>query len=154
MSDHDDEKSMNPAAFMALLQGDFENAETAMTPGGIPEQERQAQEDMVERSDRIPREMRAPDLERKAAFGGLGKTPEEALLPDWEEAVEFLEDLGFDVGGVADNDLFVDVELPEGWSIEPRGHNMWSDIIDDSNYPRAGLFYKGAFYDEKAHLTF
>lgn len=56
------------------------------------------------------------------------------------------------LGPSKDDDLFVDVELPLGWKIEPTEHNMWSDLMNDSDEVVANIFYKAAFYDRKAKM--
>lgn len=48
--------------------------------------------------------------------------------------------------------LFYDVLLPKGWSIVPTDHSMWSNLVDEKKRPRAGIFYKAAFYDRSAHM--
>jgi len=52
------------------------------------------------------------------------------------------------------NELFMSVKLPEGWSIKPTDHSMWSNLVDDKGRARASIFYKAAFYDRDAHLNF
>jgi hypothetical protein len=48
--------------------------------------------------------------------------------------------------------LFCDATIPEGWSIRPTNHSMWSDLVDDRGRIRASIFYKAAYYDRKAHM--
>lgn len=61
--------------------------------------------------------------------------------------------LGIEVIGPSKGDpLFHDVRLPEGWQIKPTDHSMWSELVDDKGRKRAGIFYKAAFYDRKAHM--
>ncbi len=63
--------------------------------------------------------------------------------------------LGIDVIGPTDGDpLFMDVRLPDGWKITPTDHSMWCDLVDDKGRKRAGIFYKAAFYDRAAHISF
>lgn len=50
-------------------------------------------------------------------------------------------------------DLFFEVELPEGWRIEPTDHSMWTKLVDALGYERAMIFYKAAFYDRSAHMN-
>lgn len=61
-----------------------------------------------------------------------------------------IERLGIEVLGDYD-DLFLNVKLPDGWRIEATDHAMHSDLLDDKGRKRAGIFYKAAFYDRKAH---
>lgn len=60
---------------------------------------------------------------------------------------------GITIMGDSPNDpLFVDVQLPPGWTIKPTDHSMWSDLLDADGKKRAAIFYKAAFYDRKAHM--
>jgi hypothetical protein len=52
------------------------------------------------------------------------------------------------------NELFVRVELPEGWKIVPTEHSMWTRLVDDKGRRRGSIFYKASFYDRRAMLTF
>ena len=60
--------------------------------------------------------------------------------------------LGIKVLGVDDN-LFWNVELPEGWKIVPTEHSMWSKLVDSLGRERLSIFYKGAFYDRRAFFS-
>jgi hypothetical protein len=116
---------MKPVTLKALLDGDFENALIAATPGGIEAQEKRRQESLVA-SDVLPR--RTPNCTR-----------------------EQLELLGIVFGDNAD-DLFVYCTLPAGWKKKPTDHSMWSKLIDDKGRERAMIFYKAAFYDRDAFI--
>lgn len=50
--------------------------------------------------------------------------------------------------------LFIEVRLPEGWRIIPTDHVMWSELVDGNDRKRASIFYKAAFYDRNAHISF
>lgn len=52
------------------------------------------------------------------------------------------------------DDLFLNVELPEGWEVEPTEHSMWNNVIDNKGRKRITFFYKGAFYDRDAFTNF
>ena len=136
MSKREDKISINMAAFGALTNGDFENALTAMTPGGIEAQEAQGQADFV-KSQTLPIDGLEWRFNRGEKYNISPK--------------EYLESIGFIFGEPAD-DLFINVQLPEGWKIEPTNHSMWSDLVDDKGRKRAGIFYKAAFYDRNAHF--
>lgn len=69
------------------------------------------------------------------------------------EYKEKLNALGFDVGEDID-DLFMSVKLPEGWSIKGTDHSMYSNLIDGNGNKRASIFYKAAFYDRDASMSF
>lgn len=63
-----------------------------------------------------------------------------------------LEQMGIIFGEPVD-DLFVEVQLPEGWKKVPTDHSMWSKLIDGKGRERASIFYKAAFYDRDAHMS-
>lgn len=50
-------------------------------------------------------------------------------------------------------DLFVHVDLPEGWKKVATDHSMWSNLLDDKGRCRASMFYKAAFYDRDASIS-
>lgn len=114
---------LTPAALMAAVSGDYENAMIAATPGGIEAQEAQGQQDFVA-SETLPAEC-----------------PREQL-----------ESLGFVFGENAD-DIFTYVQFPKGWKKEATEHSMWSDLLDDKGQKRGSIFYKAAFYDRSAHMN-
>ncbi len=118
----------NMAAINALLQGDIANYIVASTPGGIEAQEKRGQETFVN-SATLP-----IDLNRTAT---------------WEQ----LEAYGFVRGNEVD-DLFVSVTMPAGWRKVGTDHSMWSDLLDEQGRKRAAIFYKAAFYDRSAHMSF
>jgi hypothetical protein len=117
----------NPAARAAAMRGDWENAVIAATPGSIEKQEAEAQQGLV-RSTKLPKE----------GTEGTNRAT--------------LERLGFVFGKEID-DLFVACQLPQGWSIKPSDHSMWSFVYDDQGRKRMSIFYKGAFYDRRAFAS-
>jgi hypothetical protein len=124
----------NPAALSAALRGDWDNARIASTPGGIEAQEAAAQQDLIE-SQKLPKE---------------GTT--EKGHRDTETNQAQLERIGFVFGQEID-DLFVACQFPKGWTIEPTEHSMWSYVKDEQGRKRITVFYKGAFYDRRAHTN-
>lgn len=97
-------------------------------PNAIEEQERRGQEQLTE-SEILPVEVNY----------GNRKT---------------LEDAGVIFGKPIKNDpIFCEVQLPNGWKIEPTDHSMWSELKDLNGKVRASIFYKAAFYDRHAHLN-
>jgi len=52
------------------------------------------------------------------------------------------------------DDLFFNVQIPEGWKIEATDHSMWNNVFDNKNRKRISFFYKGAFYDRDAFANF
>ena len=117
---------MNPAALMAALRGDIDNALIASTPGGIERQEAEGQR-MLVASTTIPKKI-------------IGATRAQLI------------EIGFKFGEDAD-DLFVHCELPKGWKKVATGHSMHSHVLDEQSRKRAGIFYKAAFYDRHADIT-
>lgn len=67
--------------------------------------------------------------------------------------VQITENLGI-VFGDDVNDLFVSVTLPDGWEKRATDHSMWSELVDDKGRVRAMMFYKAAFYDREAFMSF
>lgn len=121
----------NPAAIGALLSGDVENFKVAATPGGIEAQEKAGQA-MLVGSSTLPRH----------AGGMLA----------WEEVRAELEAMGVVFGDVVD-DLFITATLPPGWRKVGTDHDMHSELRDDKDRVRAGIFYKAAFYDRRADIS-
>lgn len=58
------------------------------------------------------------------------------------------------LGPVPDDKLFTRVHLPAGWTKRATNHSMWSDLLDELGRIRASIFYKAAFYDRSAHISF
>lgn len=78
-------------------------------------------------------------------------------LPKFNERREPIDRAAFEALGFSgwsrEDDLFVDVNFPVGWSYVPRpDHNMWSEIKDAGGRVRGRAFYKAAFYDRRAHV--
>lgn len=117
---------MNPAALQALVKGDIDNFLAASMPVGIERQEAQGQKALVD-SQMIPKEIHGATREQMRA-------------------------LGFVFGSDAD-ELFINCQLPAGWKKNATGHSMHSDLLDDKGRIRAGIFYKAAFYDRRADMT-
>ena len=65
---------------------------------------------------------------------------------------EELEAIGFVFGEPVD-ELFQECTLPEGWTIRPTDHSMWSHIVDENGEVRGSIFYKAAFYDRSAFAS-
>jgi hypothetical protein len=116
---------LTPAALHAFVAGDVENFIVASTPGGIENQEAMGQAAMVGTRDVLP--MRSPR--------------------------EKLTKLGFVfLGDVDGRKLFVDVQFPAGWKKVATDHSMWSNLLDPKSRVRGTIFYKAAFYDERADM--
>jgi len=71
------------------------------------------------------------------------------------DVLDIYKELEFEVlNNDDDDDLFVNVKLPDNWRIESTDHSMWSNLIDDKDRIRASIFYKAAFYDRDAFIVF
>lgn len=66
----------------------------------------------------------------------------------WEE---LSQRCGIQIAGDSD-ELFYQVQLPDGWQIVGGDHPMWTTLKDDKGRGRALVFYKAAWYDERAEL--
>lgn len=128
-------KGITPAALGAALSGDMENFIAATTPGGIERQEAEGQRQLVTAENaRLPKDINDYRFRGKVA-------------------AEVYALAGIKVVGDYD-DLFLNVQLPEGWKLEPTDHSMWSKLLDEKGRERAAIFYKAAFYDRNAHFSF
>jgi hypothetical protein len=76
----------------------------------------------------------------------------QARFPNEQSNQSALEALGFTFGESID-DLFIACTLPAGWKKRGSSHSMWSYLDDAQGNERAGIFYKAAFYDRKAHIS-
>lgn len=123
--------SITPAAVAAYGEGNMSNFIAAITPGGIERQEAQGQADLVSSANRLPIHIlqRGVTLEDVARATGI-------------------------VFGDPIDQLFVSATLPAGWALVATEHAMHSDLKDEKGRIRAGVFYKAAFYDRKAHISF
>lgn len=73
-------------------------------------------------------------------------------LPAKFDGKEALEKFGVKFGDPVKGDsLFVQAELPKGWSIQSLGHPLWTKLVDEKGRKRATIFYNAAFYDRAAH---
>ena len=117
---------MNFSAMAALSKGDISNFEIASKPGGIEAQEAQGQKDFCN-SGTFPKKHAQCTREQFEALG-----------------VVYLE--------CAEDNLFINVELPAGWTIKPNDHPMWNSLIDNKGKLIASIFYKAAFYDRDAFI--
>lgn len=118
---------MTPAAIAAAAKGDFQNAMVAATPGGIEAQEKAGQTALNLKFTRLPKD----GMDRYRPI---------------------LERLGFTIGEDFDR-FFVNVTAPAGWTTRPTDHSMHSYILDDQGRQRGSIFYKAAFYDERADFS-
>ncbi len=54
----------------------------------------------------------------------------------------------------AEDKVFREVRLPQGWKKVATDHPMWSDLQDHIGCARASIFFKAAFYDYEAFIRF
>lgn len=74
---------------------------------------------------------------------------------NYDEVVSIYEKHGIKVLTASENDdLFLDVILPENLRISATSHGMYYNILDKNDRIRAVYFYKSAFYDRDAYLNF
>lgn len=118
------------AAWAAAASGDLNNTIAASTAGGIERQEREGQE-KLRTAEHLPR--------RVMSDGG------------WDVGLRF----GFKVDLLHPVDkLFVPGTLPPGWKKIPTDHALHTRIVDETGRERATIFYKAAFYDRDAWISF
>ncbi len=73
---------------------------------------------------------------------------------EYDEAIRAFLEAGLQFGeAVADDPLWQEVELPEGWKIEATEHSMWNVVRDVLGRVRISFFYKAAFYDRDAFMS-
>ncbi len=87
-------------------------------------------------------------IEAQEVAGQIAFVANETLPKD---GIECVKAMGVKVLDAAD-DLFVNVQLPDGWRKKPTDHSMWSELLDDKGVKRAAIFYKAAFYDRSAFI--
>ena len=146
----DDELTMLEAMIFGMSGDDPSKA--------IENQERRGQQDVV-RNRRLPKEANnhtvPNDILRERIT--MGMNWEERLKIEKENNIEWTKKQyeKMDIHIIdEDDDLFYNVELPEGWKIEATGHTMWNDLLDDKGRLRGSFFYKAAFYDRHAFINF
>lgn len=128
-----------PLSTADLEGGALEAFAEAMITGdrgqAIVNQERRGQHELAGSKDRIPIAIDkfGPIHDKEAALAKLGII------------------LGPPISGDA---LFREVTLPPGWKYKPTDHALWSNLVDDKGVERARMFYKAAFYDREAFISF
>lgn len=119
--------AITPAELLAGLRfGDISRG----SPDAILASEKAGQDALAEANSWVPKEC-------------FGKTPAEARAAIEARGIKIVNE---------DDDLFFQVELPEGWRIAPTDHSMHSDLLDADGEIVAGIFYKAAFYDRRADI--
>ena len=78
----------------------------------------------------------------------------EQTLPIKGLARNELESLGFIFGErTSPNSLFIPCKFPDGWTKRPTDHSMWSELVSPDGKVVATMFYKAAFYDTDAFMS-
>jgi len=92
----------------------------------------------------------------QSALVNSSKLPIKYGRGDVKDTVEYLNKLkAIGIKVIEDkDDLFMEVELPTGWSLKRTDHSMWSNLVDNKGRERASIFYKSAFYDRDAFINF
>lgn len=102
------------------------NLLASATPGGIERQELKARDHLCKQPTQLPH----PTGEVRNA----------------------LEKLGF-VFGKPVNSLFIECRLPDDWSMRPTESAYWTNLCDNKGRARFSIFYKAAFYDQRASIS-
>lgn len=120
----------------------------------IENQERRGQAEVV-RAQRLPSKLNYHSVPNEISLKGISddmdyQTRRKISYANIEAYTkEQYEKIGIKVINVHD-DLFLDVELPEGWEIKATDHSMWNEVRDEKGRVRMTFFYKAAFYDRDA----
>lgn len=103
-------------------------------PNAILSQERQGQTEVV-KSCQLPLKRRVSDKEYSAIteYAKMG-----IIVTGWGKVDE----------------LFGTFILPQGWKKVATDHSMYTHLLDEKGRIRASIFYKAAFYDRKADISF
>ena len=145
----------NKLTFIDALLYSMEGENPSMA---IENQEKRGQQ-MVVRNQRLPKKTNDHCVPDEFSFKGIRSGT------SWEERREIItrnnyeytksqyEKMGITIVGEYD-DLFYNVQLPEGWEIKATDHPMWNDLFDDKGRKRANFFYKATFYDRDAFINF
>lgn len=143
---------------MVLLEAMLYAREGEDPSKAIENQERRGQQSVV-RNQRLPKKLNDHSVPYDIRWNGVEDSME------WEEKnkivtqnnIEYTKQQYERMGIVVIeeyDDLFWNVELPEGWKIEATDHSMWNNLFDDKGRKRANFFYKAAFYDRDAFINF
>lgn len=143
------EYSMEDVLFIALATKDSSKA--------IEIQEKQGQRAVIANCC-LPKIVNSPNPDIRSTIKDYDSMSYEerykaAKLAKIEWTKQQYEKMGIKVIDESD-ELFWNVELPEGWKVEATDHSMWNNLYDDKGRERATFFYKAAFYDRDAFINF
>jgi len=97
--------------------------------------------DGIERSER----------EGQKSFVAQQTLPRKRLEREKLEALGFIFEKDSDSGVI--DDLFIACQFPDGWTKRPTDHSMWSELVSPDGKVVASIFYKAAFYDMDAFMS-
>jgi len=102
-----------------------------------------------------PNAIEAQEAQGQKELVKSAQLPSKANSPRSINAEDQYALMGIKVIGKTEGDeMFFDVEMPSGWKKEATDHSMWNNLLDDKGRVRATFFYKAAFYDRDAFVSF
>lgn len=149
---------MNSDTMLTFLDAYLLAAEGKDPTQAIVNQEKRGQQNVV-RSKRLPKKVNSNTVPHDIYMAGVtnGMSYEERKkvtdLNLMAYTINQYTEMGIKVLGDYD-DLFFEVELPEGWDTRATSHTMWNELIDEKGRKRGTFFYKAAFYDRDAFINF
>lgn len=94
-----------------------------------------------------------PQAIEKQEAQGQQEVVNAAVLPTNVTNREMFESAGVVFGEpLADDPLFCNATLPEGWTKRATEHRLWTELVDEHGGVRGSIFYKAAFYDRDAFM--
>lgn len=154
----DSEKRMDKDTMITFMDAMLLGMEGKDPSKAIENQERRGQQSVV-RNQRLPKksndltlpdDVRFKDVQRDMEYKERHKI---VTRNNIEYTKQQYEKMGIIIIEEHD-DLFWNVQLPEGWEIKATDHTMWNNLYDDKGRKRANFFYKAAFYDRDAFINF
>lgn len=127
------------------------------TNAAIEEQEAQGQRTMIANL-RLPKFIRRIDVPEEVLSKNVSpemywKTQMEIEAANtYQYTLEEYAKIGIEVVD-SSSELFHEVRLPEGWTIEASGHSMWSYLYDNKHRKRASIFYKANVLGGEASIS-
>ncbi len=109
-----------------------------------------------------PEGIRAPEAEGKQLMLTGRYLPVSWQRPSYDKPPVWTPDTVTETFGLTfehdpEDQIFYRVTLPDGWRVAPHpdspDHDMWTVLIDGDDRVVANIFYKAAFYDRSAYMT-
>lgn len=149
---------MNNDNMMTFLDAMLYAMEGKSPSKAIENQEKRGQQSVI-RNQRLPKKMNEHSLSYEIGWDGVidSMSWEEKFKIINQNNIEYTKQQYEKMGIViveAYDDLFWNVNLPEGWEIKATDHSMWNNLFDNKGKKRANFFYKAAFYDRDAFINF